>query len=407
MNKNIKNNNEKHNLGIYIHIPFCVKKCEYCDFLSFKADSTLQKDYIEALIREILSLKELTKDYMVRSIFIGGGTPSIIDGNDIKLIMNSIKEVFKINSIEGNLSIEEVTIECNPGTLTKEKLLAYKEAGINRLSIGLQSANNEELKLLGRIHNFEEFVDNYKLARKIGFENINIDLMSALPGQTMDGWVNTLNKVISLSPEHISAYSLIIEEGTPFYKIFGEENWVNNDTTKNLDEYSLPDEEEDRKIYHKTKEILESNGYYRYEISNYAKPGYESIHNSSYWERIPYLGIGLGSSSLFNNKRFRNVKDIYEYIKYSYDHNKIMMDYEELTRNHQMEEFMFLGLRMIRGISKEEFMKQFHVDINQVYGQVLIKLIDENLLIEVDDQIILSEKGIDISNYVLSEFIIG
>lgn len=395
-NNFLKMNDEKNNLGIYIHIPFCVKKCDYCDFLSFKYDSYLQKDYVKAVINEIESLREYGDHHKISTIFIGGGTPSIIDENDIILIMDRIKNVFNIEENAENVMAEEVTIECNPGTLTKEKLLAYKQAGINRLSIGLQSANDEELKRLGRIHNFKEFVDNYKLAREVGFENINIDLMSALPGQTMDDWTDTLNKVIALKPEHISAYSLIIEEGTPFYKIYGEEN---------VD--LLPDEETDRQIYQKTKKILESYGYYRYEISNYAKPGYQCIHNSSYWERIPYLGIGLGSSSLLNNKRFHNVRNISEYIKYSYDHNKIREETEELTKNQQMEEFMFLGLRMSQGINRQEFMKQFHIDINQIYGQVLSKLSSEKLLMIEEEQISLTEKGIDVSNYVLAEFLLG
>lgn len=396
---------KKHNLGIYIHIPFCVKKCEYCDFLSFHGNKTLQKEYVNALVSEILSYDKLANDYRVRTIFIGGGTPSIMDGKDIALILKKVREVFNINEVEKFSN--EVTIECNPGTLTKEKLLDYKEAGINRLSIGLQSANNEELKLLGRIHTFEEFVENYNLAREVGFENINIDLMSALPGQTIDGWINTLNKVISLNPEHISAYSLIIEEGTPFFHKYGMEENYKNEISHGLgNEAKLPNEDEDRAIYQKTKEILEANGYLRYEISNYGKLGYECIHNSSYWERTPYIGIGLGSSSLLNNHRFHNVLDIDEYIKYSYDHEKIRIDNEELTRNQQMEEFMFLGLRMSKGIHRHKFLKQFNIEIDQVYGEVISSLINKKLLIHQEDRIFLSQKGIDVSNYVLAEFLL-
>lgn len=405
--KNTKNNHhiKKHNLGIYIHIPFCVKKCEYCDFLSFHGNKTLQKEYVNALVGEILSYGKLAKNYRVRTIFIGGGTPSIMEGKDIALILKTLNEVFNIN--EDEKSSNEVTIECNPGTLTKDKLLDYKEAGVNRLSIGLQSANNEELKLLGRIHTFEEFVENYNLAREVGFENINIDLMSALPGQTIDGWINTLNKVISLNPEHISAYSLIIEEGTPFFDKYGMEENYKNEISHDLgNESKLPNEDEDRAIYQKTKEILEVNGYLRYEISNYGKLGYECIHNSSYWERTPYIGIGLGSSSLLNNHRFHNTLDIDEYIKYSYDHENIRKDNEELTMNQQMEEFMFLGLRMSKGIRRHKFRKQFNIDIDQVYGEVISSLINKELLIHQEDRIFLSNKGIDVSNHVLAEFIL-
>lgn len=406
INRKINHHIKKHNLGIYIHIPFCVKKCEYCDFLSFHGNKALQKEYVNALVGEILSYDKLAKDYKVRTIFIGGGTPSIMEGKDIAFILKTVKEVFNKNE-DGDSFGSEVTIECNPGTLTKEKLLEYKEAGINRLSIGLQSANNDELKLLGRIHTFEEFEENYNLAREVGFENINIDLMSALPGQTIDGWINTLNKVISLNPEHISAYSLIIEEGTPFFDKYGMKENYKNEIRHDLEnESKLPNEDEDRAIYQKTKEILEASGYLRYEISNYGKLGYECIHNSSYWERTPYIGIGLGSSSLINNNRFHNVEDIHEYIKYSYDHEKIKKDNEELTMNQQMEEFMFLGLRMCKGISRHKFAKLFNIDIDQVYGEVISNLMDKKLLIHQEDRIFLSKKGIDVSNYVLAEFLL-
>lgn len=405
MNKNMehllkKRKEEKHSLGIYIHIPFCVKKCDYCDFLSFSGNIRLKKEYVHALAKEIQNLKDYKKEYEVSTVFIGGGTPSVIDENDILFIMDTLKDTF---NIEEN-SLKEVTIECNPGTLTLEKLLAYKKAGISRLSIGLQSANDEELKLLGRIHNFKDFADNYKLARKVGFRNINIDLMSSLPGQTIDSFVDTLEKVAALEPEHISAYSLIIEEGTRFFEIYGKDN---SKAEQDIDKVKLlPDEDTDREMYYKTKEILESYGYDRYEISNYAKPGFECAHNSSYWRRVPYLGIGLGSSSLIHNKRFHNTSDMEKYIKNSYNYNKIREEVEELNRNQQMEEFMFLGLRMSKGISTKEFLDHFQADIYDVYGQVLSKLKSESLLMIKENQICLTEKGIDISNYVLAQFLL-
>lgn len=405
MNNNIDNvlklKKEKHDLGIYIHIPFCVRKCNYCDFLSFHGNHRLKKEYIQALIKEIQSYKDYKEEYKVRTIFIGGGTPSVIDADDILSIMHTLKETFHIEED----SLKEVTIECNPGTLTYEKLLTYKMAGINRLSIGLQSANEEELKTLGRIHNFNDFVGNYNLAREVGFHNINIDLMSSLPGQTLDSWIDTLEKVIALKPEHISAYSLIIEEGTEFFSIYGEGNpKIEPGSMSNVK--LLPDEETDRQMYYKTKEILESHGYKRYEISNYKKPGFECIHNSSYWKRTPYLGIGLGASSLIHNKRFHNLTEIGEYIKNSYAPEKIRREVEELNTNQQIEEFMFLGLRMNQGISRKEFMNQFQIDIHEIYGQVLLQLVDEKLLTIKEDQICLTDQGIDLSNYVLAQFLL-
>jgi oxygen-independent coproporphyrinogen-3 oxidase len=378
-------NNQKKDLGLYIHIPFCVKKCDYCDFLSAPANDDTKRLYVKALIAEIDSLKEVVSEYLVKTIFIGGGTPSSIDGTFIIEIMKAVQNVFELD-----VQDIEISIEVNPGTVTKEKLLAYQQAGINRLSFGLQSTDNLELKKLGRIHTFETFVDNYNLARELGFKNINIDLMSALPGQTLSSWLTTLNKVIELKPEHISAYSLIIEEGTLFYTRYSEDD---------------QDEELDRVIYRETKDTLEKAGYYRYEISNYAKAGYECKHNSSYWMRTPYLGLGLGASSLIQNTRFHNEENLMEYIKLSNDYRNIRREMDKLTLNTQMEEFMFLGLRMQKGISTKTFEQEFKVSIESVYGDVIKQSIKEGLLIAKENNLYLTDKGIDISNLVMSRFI--
>jgi oxygen-independent coproporphyrinogen-3 oxidase len=284
-------NKQTRELGIYIHIPFCVKKCAYCDFLSAPATEEMKQEYINALLTEIKSYSGNTKEYIVPNIFFGGGTPSCISADAVLSIMEAIREVFAVD-----IERLEATIEVNPGTVTRDKLEQYKNAGINRLSFGLQSTNDEELKLLGRIHTFEQFLENYHLARELGFHNINIDLMSALPGQTLSSWENTLETVLKLKPEHISAYSLIIEEGTQFYDLY-------RPGTKGAAE--LPDEDTDRLMYQRTKEILELNGYRRYEISNYAKPGFECRHNSSYWIGTDYLGVGLGASSLLYSMQIR------------------------------------------------------------------------------------------------------
>ena len=371
-------------LGLYIHIPFCVKKCDYCDFLSGLASEETKRLYVKALIKEIFSNRDLAAEYLVKTIFIGGGTPSSINGKFIGEILKAVREVFRVSGEA------EISIEANPGTVNEDKLKEYKKAGINRISFGLQSADNRELKLLGRIHSYEEFEENYFLARKLEFQNINVDLMSALPGQTLEMWLGTLEKVISLKPEHISAYSLILEEGTPFFDRYSEED---------------QDEDLDRKIYGKTREVLEAVGYYRYEISNYARPGFACRHNSSYWTRTDYLGLGLGASSLLNNERFHNEENMQGYIENSEDRDKIRKDIEYLDKNKQMEEFMFLGLRMTDGILKNKFKDLFGEDIENIYGDVLKKSYDEGLLMEENNHIFLTEKGLDLSNIVMARFL--
>lgn len=380
----------KQKLEIYIHIPFCKQKCAYCDFLSF---SDYDKDYVPALIKEIkgVSLEgESRNQYVVQSIFIGGGTPSLLAVSEISSILDCVYQSFEV------APDAEITIEANPGTLTKEKLIGYRRAGINRLSMGLQTANEVELKKLGRIHTYEEFLSNYHLAREIGFANINVDLMSAIPGQTVASFHETLLKIVEINPEHISAYSLIIEEGTPFYHQYHANQLV------------LPDEESERQMYYDTKMILEQSGYQRYEISNYSKPGFACKHNCGYWERTDYIGFGLGAASLIKGKRFSNEVDRKRYLEaVEKDFINLHQNIQILTQTEQMEEFMFLGLRLIKGISKKEFRKQFGKTFEAVYAESSQKLISQGLLEIEGDHVRLSERGLDFSNQAMAEFLIS
>lgn len=391
---------DKKAIELYIHIPFCVKKCDYCDFLSFACSDDIKERYVEALINEISSESSKYSDRVVTTIFIGGGTPSSLSLGFINRIMESINEFY--NVAEG----AEITIECNPGTITREKLEEYKACGINRLSIGLQSADDDELKLLGRIHDYKMFLDNFNLARACGFDNINIDLISGLPGQTVDGFMRTLNKVIDLRPEHISSYSLIIEEGTPFFDKYGEGK---------SSEEELPAEEVDRDIYHKTRETLELSGYHQYEISNYSLPGYECKHNIGYWTRVEYVGFGIGAASLVDETRWKNCTDIKKYIEAFADSSDtksnelvcVKEDIEKLNLHSQMEEYMFLGLRLIDGVSVTSFKTMFGVDMFDVaeYQLHTTKMLNEKLLMLDGDGLRLSSKGIDLANYVMSGYI--
>lgn len=384
----------KQPLQLYLHIPFCIQKCAYCDFLSAQADEETKRNYTDALVKEIHAYEQMAGAYEITTIFLGGGTPSILEAEQMVWIFDALKQVFDIREDA------EITIEMNPGTVTAEKLCAYKRVGINRLSIGLQTTENRELKLLGRIHTFEEFLDSYEMARMAGFTNINIDLISAIPGQTMLSWERTLDRVARLEPEHISAYSLIIEEGTPFYTRYGEEK------------QGLLDEEEERRMYEVTKERLESYGYHRYEISNYARDGYECRHNLGYWECREYLGIGLGSSSFLDGNRYAHITDLARYLELAdsgggfTDLALLEESREILTQEARMEEFMFLGLRKMSGISKKQFARAFGVMIEYVYGKVIEKLKEEGLLREENDRIYLTERGIDLSNLVFVEFLL-
>ncbi len=366
---------------IYVHIPFCVKKCDYCDFTSFVCDEDTKSKYFESLFKQIDTESESVGKLPIDSVFIGGGTPSYVNEKYIYKLSEKLKDRFDVKSDA------EFTIECNPGSVTKEKLSVYKEAGINRISIGLQSTDNSELKLLSRVHDYEGFLRTYDLVREAGFGNVNIDIMSALPTQTRSSYKKTLERVVSLKPEHISAYSLIVEEGTPFYERY-------------KDGKGLPGEDVDREMYHDTKEFLKANGYERYEISNYARPGFECKHNTGYWTRKPYLGFGLAATSFFNEERSTMHSDLRRYIEG--DHEK---EVEKISKEDAMAEFMFLGLRLTKGVSKKAFEEVFSLCIYDVYGKEIEELTKEGLIIDGKEVLYLTDFGLDVSNVAMAKFL--
>lgn len=380
----------KKELELYLHIPFCVSKCKYCDFLSAPSGEEQRQIYVERLCRRIRYWSDVIHNYgyEIVSIFVGGGTPSILTEAQITQVFEAVHESFPIREDA------EITLEMNPGTDVKDKLPVYRELGINRLSMGLQSADNEELKCLGRIHTYEDFRQVYQWAREAGFTNINVDLMSAIPGQTLESYEDTLRKVADLEPEHISAYSLIIEEGTPFYERYGEGRHAEE----------LPDEDIERQMYVRTGEILEDCGYHRYEISNYAKDGYECRHNLGYWDRKEYLGLGAGASSLMDHIRWKEPDHIGPSTGLVLEERE---DFTRLRRKDEMEEFMFLGLRKINGVSEYDFYKSFRVSMDEIYKESIENLIKEGLLVREEDRIRLTDRGIDLSNYALSQFLLG
>lgn len=376
----------KKKLELYIHIPFCVRKCNYCDFLSAPSDEQTRKEYTDALVRELEGRRTEGEAYEVVSVFIGGGTPSILETSCMERLMETVRECYSLSSKA------EITVEVNPGTVDSEKLVRYRLAGINRLSIGLQSALEEELLRIGRIHNYRQFEETYYSARKAGFSNINVDVMSALPGQKTGDYERTLNAVLGLQPppEHISAYSLIVEEGTVFWELNRE------------GKLDLPDEDSERKMYDLTREKLAQEGYHRYEISNYAREGFECRHNCGYWTRTDYLGFGIGAASLMENRRFSNGRELSAYLK---DPMGVREGLQELTREEQMEEFMFLGLRLTIGVRKSRFYQEFGQTMDEVYGAVLVKNIRDGLLEEENGFVRLTDRGVDVSNYVMAQFL--
>lgn len=384
-------------MELYIHVPFCIKKCAYCDFLSAPAGEEERQRYVETMIKEIQGYRKKYQEYCVTTIFVGGGTPSVLSGEQIKEVFNALRASFVIDTQA------EITIEVNPGTVTEEKVEAWMQAGVNRISIGLQSVNDEELQMLGRMHTYKDFLNTYHLLRDKGFNNLNIDLISAIPGQTLESWKTTLSTVAELEPEHISAYSLIVEEGTPFYTIYGA-----GGADGNLESMvqPLPDEETERFIYEETEMILQKYGYDRYEISNYAKPGYACRHNEGYWRRVNYLGVGLGASSLIENQRFRNFSTYDAYMDAIQNQKLFHEEVESLSVTDEMEEFMFLGLRMMSGISREEFQKKFGKKIETVYEKQIQQLKKDGLIEFVENRIRLTKRGIDISNYVFEQFLL-
>lgn len=385
--------NKKQELGIYIHIPFCAKKCYYCDFVSYPNMKEKQKEYVEALKKEIKSYD--LQNYNITTIYIGGGTPSYIESKYIVEVLEYIKS--KLNANETKFENMEITIEVNPGTVTKEKLLDYKKVGINRLSIGLQSTNDRLLKQIGRIHKYQDFLQTYNLARNVGFTNINIDLMLGLPNQSIKDLKESIEKVISLHPEHVSIYSLIVEEGTKLYKQI------------ETGELQLPEEELERKMYWYTKSKLELAGYKHYEISNYAKPKRESKHNSNCWEQKQYIGIGASAHSYLNNIRYCNVSNLKEYIS---NMENVEADFEEkyiVNERQNLEdrknEFMLLGLRKIDGVSIAMFKEKYVENPIFRYRDSLEKLVNEGLVLIDGDMIKLTNKGLDLANIVWEEFI--
>ena len=378
--------------GVYVHIPFCVHKCNYCDFLSFPGTGDAHMEYTKAVLQEIEGLDEDKRQ--VDSLFFGGGTPSAIDSSLIVSMVEALKNKFSFSKDA------EITIECNPGTLTDEKASDYIRCGINRISFGLQSTDNKVLKMLGRIHTYEDFTQSLDIARRAGFTNISADIMSALPGQSVNDYVNTLNTVAGLGLQHISAYSLIVEEDTHLYN--------------HLKDYPpLPDEDAERNMYHVTEDILAGAGFYRYEISNYAKPGFESRHNKSYWELTDYIGLGLGASGFYKGKRYSNTSDYKTYIDGTAKGGaSFIREVEESSVKDRIEEYMFLGLRKMEGVSYSEFLKIFGQDIHSIYADVISKGIKQGLLEEYNNPaeggvyLKLTSYGIDVSNTVMSEFII-
>lgn len=377
-------------LELYIHIPFCVKKCSYCDFLSAPATEQTKEAYMAALFAEIGGRAKDYKERIVTSIFIGGGTPSLLSGDSIRQLMEHIREGFRL------APDAEITMEVNPGTVTAEKLTAFYAAGINRLSIGMQSAQEQELKILGRIHDFDGFCQVYREAVEAGFTNINVDVMSGLPGQTLASYKDTLEKVLRLEPmpQHISAYSLIVEEGTPFAAM------------ADRGELPLPEEDTERAMYEETIEVLAGYGFHRYEISNYALDGYECRHNVGYWIRRDYLGFGIGAASLIGNVRFQNGRDLNAYLAHPLACRE---EQQSLTTKEQMEETMFLGLRLIRGVSYPEFARCYGQTLEEVYGEVIARNVADGLLTVREDEtgrrLALTGRGLDVSNYVMAQFL--
>ena len=393
-------------LSIYIHIPFCVQKCAYCDFLSAPAAFEVQEQYLYMLMQEIQKKAvQYAEEYVVKTIFIGGGTPTCVPSDLLCKVLEAVKKCFEVETGA------EISMECNPGTASEENLRKYRMAGINRLSIGLQSTQDKLLKKLGRIHTYGQFLATYQAARTAGFNNINIDLMSALPGQTLEDYEQTLRDVLALKPEHISAYSLIVEEGTPFYDM----------------ELDLPDEDTERAMYERTEELLQEHGYFRYEISNYALPGRECRHNQVYWERGEYLGLGLGASSFLRRNsteksdgenllqekehaeaeaatalpaeqeiRTKNNSSLNKYLQGDFSFEEEIY----LTRRDAMEEFFFLGLRQMKGVSLIGFAEQFGEDTIEWFDHDIVQNMKDGLLVQEGGRLMLTKKGIDVSNFV-------
>lgn len=368
-------------VGLYVHIPFCVKKCRYCDFASFRVtEPSVRAEYIAALCREIDSYSGLCLD--VSTVFFGGGTPSLLTPREFSKIVSHIKRAFNI------LPDAEFTLEANPGTLTEEKLLAYIAAGVNRVSLGLQSIHENELKMLGRIHSYQDFLNCYDLVKKCGVNNVNVDLMYGIPEQTKESFKETLDAVIALNPTHISAYGLIIEEGTPFFL--------------ERDALPLPSESSECDMYYLAADTLRDAGYLHYEISNYAKPSFTCRHNLTYWQDKEYIGVGLAAYSYFEGRRFGNTRDMREYIS-----GKCIVDDTELTLDDEAFEFAMLALRLFDGFSLSEYKERFGVDFLDKRADIIKRLSTPGYLLVDDGRIKLTERGFYVSNSILRELLLG
>lgn len=369
--------------ALYIHIPFCVKKCLYCDFPSYSGKESIMHPYVEALCKEISELKNLK----IATIYVGGGTPTYLSFDEWESIGSAIQKLDLSENVE-------FTVEGNPGTFTREKLELLRRIGVNRLSIGLQAWQNQLLESLGRIHKLDDFLKAFNMAREAGFDNINIDLMFGIPGQTIEMWRETLKNAVELNPEHLSCYGLIVEEGTPFYKQY--ENG----------ELILPNEDTERDMYTECVSFLKKSGYKQYEISNFSKPGKECRHNCVYWNMKPYIGCGSGAHSYFEGSRYYNISSVEEYIKKIKTNGDATVERHINTLEDEIEEFIFMGLRMNKGISITEFQDRFHKNIFDIYGKQIDKFAHTNLMILNDSSIFLSERGMEVSNSIMCEFIL-
>ncbi|MCJ7855479.1 radical SAM family heme chaperone HemW [Lachnospiraceae bacterium NSJ-143] len=374
-------------LSLYIHIPFCVRKCLYCDFPSYSGCEGIYSEYVNVLCRELKDWSGRFNEYKVNTVFIGGGTPTVLKPSDLGRVMDTVLNRFDVDAHA------EITCEANPGTLDLKKLTEMRSMEINRLSMGVQAWQNDILKRLGRIHDRDTFVNDMSLAREAGFGNINCDIMFSLPGQSMDNWQETLERITDLKPEHISAYSLIIEEGTPFKEMYDKGT------------FKPAEDETDRKMYYLSKEILKDRGYLQYEISNFAREGFESRHNSVYWKTMEYAGFGLGSHSYIDKRRFHNTYDMKKYMEYK-GNGSITEEMECLSENDIISEFMFMGLRMTRGVSETDFEDRFKKTVESVYHKEIKMLINEGLIKWENGRIFLTDYGMDISNYVFEKFLL-
>ena len=372
-------------LGLYVHIPFCVKKCYYCDFNSFSCNEDVHEKYIDAVISEIEKLENYAQKYYLDTIFIGGGTPSILKEALIEKLCNKIKTSFYIDDDV------EWTIECNPGAVNLSKFRTYKELGINRISMGVQSLDEDELKSIDRIHGLKEFMESYAAAKIAGFENINFDLIFSLPFQTEEKFRDTAQKIMLYKPTHISAYSLQLEEGTRLYEM--------------QDELTFPDEDENRRMYESAKDIFGKNGYIQYEISNFSLPGFESKHNLKYWSQEEYLGLGLGASSYFENCRYDNPDKFDAYTEFAENKKVLHLEGKKLTEEEQMSEFMFMGLRKTKGVSDIDFRNRFSQSFFEIYSDIIEKHVKNGLLVKEDNRVFLSSKGLDLANNVMCDFV--